>query len=289
MDKEGVVHPDAPSTSAPSLLIARRHFLLAGSAAVVGAAATGLPQQVVRVLKGSDATTLPILSVGYWNGSIGTASAEEAKAGIGHNVKAADRLSASGNALAGGATVRVVGLWRAEQHRATPANIGIKAIFPAVDPKSGEKLSFVAWNHSSTEKSAHRSAPSKFFAPVDGRNALELGVEMTHPVRQEAFLTRKVKEMLSISEPAAPVTKSGVCSMTVNRRSSSLQLNRGVYFIALQESEHDAKPDWSSIKMLDPQAPGATDAAGKGLLYRASLTGAEPVPFSYLVISVDQA
>ena len=50
-----------------------------------------------------------------------------------------------------------------------------------------------------------------------------------------------------------------------------------------------AAPNWNAVRMLDPHAPGALDASGSGVLVQGGLLGYEPVPFSYLMISVNKA
>ncbi|HXH39443.1 MAG TPA: hypothetical protein VNN08_12510 [Thermoanaerobaculia bacterium] len=267
------------------LLLHRRQFVLLSSIAVAGAAASGLPQRALRTVAGADPATLPIVSLGYWDGSLDKASLGTAPPDRFHRLASAASARSADRALDGSARININGFWRAAQHRQKPVSIGLNVLFPA----GGERLPFHAWSHATSRGVARNAPPPHFVVPVDARHPIELNVEMRMPAGATTPALARVKRFLSLDDRNAQQQKSGTCSLALDSRSSSLKLNRGVYFVALQEDPRDQAPNWASVRMLDPHAPGALDASGPGVLVQGGLVGYEPVPFSYLMISVNKA
>jgi hypothetical protein len=276
----------SPGTSHDTpLLLHRREFMVLSSVAVAGAAASGLPQQVMRAVTGSDPISLPIVSLGYWDGSFDKARLGTAPADTMHRLASAATARSSDRALGGSARVSVNGFWRAEHHRHKPVSVALNVLFPVGD----ERLPFHAWSHTTHRGVAKNAPPPQFVVPVNARHPIELNVEMRMPAGATSPALTRVKRFLSLDDRNDQQKKSGACSLALDSRSSSLKLNRGVYFVALQEDPRDAAPNWNAVRMLDPHAPGALDASGSGVLVQGGLFGYEPVPFSYLMISVSKA
>jgi len=285
MDTNDDIRDSVSTNDQDRLLLHRREFLLISSVAVAGAAASGLPQQVMRAVAGSDPISLPIVSLGYWDGSfekarIGTASSDAL-----HRLAAASSPRAGDRVLNGSARVSVNGFWRAEQHRHKPVSVALNVMFPV----GQERLPFHAWSHTTHRGVARNAPPPRFLVPVDTRHPIELNVEMRMPAVSTPPALARVKRFFAIDDSNDPQKKSGACSLALDTRSSSMKLNRGVYFVALQEDPRDSAPNWNAVRMRDPHAPGALDASGAGVLVQGGLLGLEPVPFSYLMISVDKA
>lgn len=284
MDTNDDIRDSVPNTDQDRLLLHRREFMILSSVAVAGAAASGLPQQVMRAVAGSGPISLPIVSLGYWDGSFDKTRAGDGPSDQVHRLVSASTRSAD-RALDGAARVSVNGFWRAEQHRAKPVSVAMNVLFPAGD----EKLPFHAWSHTTHRGVARNAPPPRFVVPVDARHPIEINVEMRMPAGSTPPALARVKRFLSLDDRNDEQKKTGACALALDARSSSVKLNRGVYFVALQEDPRDAAPNWNAVRMLDPHAPGALDASGSGVLVQGGLLGYEPVPFSYLMISVDKA
>ncbi len=285
MDTNNDIRDSVPTNDHDRLLLHRREFMILSSVAVAGAAASGLPQQVMRAVTGSDSISLPIVSLGYWDGSFDKTRAGAASSDAVHRLSAASSARLADRALDGSAKVSVNGFWRAEHHRAKPLSVALNVLFPA----GNEKLPFHAWSHT-THRGVAKNAPSpRFVVPVDARHPIEINVEMRMPAGTTPPALARVKRFFSIDDRNEEQKKIGACALALDAKSSSMKLNRGVYFVALQEDPRDAAPNWNTVRMLDPHAPGALDASGAGVLVQGGLLGYEPVPFSYLMISVDKA
>ena len=285
MDTNDDRRHSAPRDKQERLLLHRREFMVLSSAAFAGAAASGLPQQVMRAVTGADPATLPIVSLGFWDGSLDKAKLGTAPADTFHRVVSAASARSADRALDGSARVGINGFWRAEQHRHKPLSVGLNVMFPAGDAR----LPFHAWSHTTHRGVAKNAPPPQFVVPVDARHPIELNVEMRMPAGSTPPALARVKRFLSLDDRNDQTQKSGACSLALDSRSSSVRLNRGIYFVALQEDPRDPAPNWSAVRMLDLHAPGALDASGPGVLVHRGIFGDEPVPFTYLMISVNKA
>lgn len=269
-----------------AVLLHRREFMILGSVAVAGAAASGLPQQVMRAVAGSHPVSLPIVSLGYWDGSFDKTRLGAGSSETMHRLASAVSARSADRALDGSVRVSVNGFWRAEYHRQKPVSVALNVMFPVGD----ERIPFHAWSHTTHRGVAKNAPPPQFVVPVDARHPIELNIEMRMPAGSTPPALARVKRFLSLDDRNDEQRNgSGACILALDSRSSSIKLNRGVYFIALQEDPRDASPNWSAVRMRDPHAPGALDASGAGILVQGGLLGLEPVPFSYLMISVDKA
>jgi len=285
MDTKNDIRDSVPTKDQDRLLLHRREFMILSSVAVAGAAASGLPQQVMRAVAGSDPVSLPIVSLGYWDGSFDKSRAGAASSDAVHRLTAATSARSADRALDGSARVSVNGFWRAEHHRAKPLSLALNVLFPA----GNEKLPFHAWSHTTHRGTARNAPPPRFVVPVDARHPIEINVEMRMPADATPPALARMKRFFSLDDRNEEQKKTGTCALALDAKSSSLKLNRGVYFVALQEDPRDAAPNWNAVRMLDPHAPGALDASGSGVLVQGGLLGHEPVPFSYLMISVNKA
>jgi|GEM_PF-815065 len=285
MDTNDDIRDSVPANDQDRLLLHRREFMILSSVAVAGAAASGLPQQVIRAVAGSDPISLPIVSLGFWDGSLDKTRLGTAPAEAVHRLTSATSARSADRVLDGSARVSVNGFWRAEHHRAKPLSVALNVLFPA----GNERLPFHAWSHT-THRGVAKNAPSpRFVVPVDARHPIEINVEMRMPAGSTPPALERVKRFFSLDDRNDERKKTGACALAVDSRSSAMKLNRGIYFIALQEDPCDKAPNWSAVRMRDPHAPGALDASGTGVLLQGGLLGLEPVPFSYLMISVDKA
>jgi hypothetical protein len=285
MDTNDDIRDSVPTNDQDRLLLHRREFMILSSVAVAGAAASGLPQQVMRAVAGSDPISLPIVSLGYWDGSLDKTRLGTSPAETMHRLTSANSARSADRVLDGSARVSVNGFWRAGHHRAKPVSVALNVLFPA----GNEKLPFHAWSHTTHRGVAKNSPSPRFVVPVDARHPIEINVEMRMPAGTTPPALARVKRFFSIEERNDEQKKTGACALALDSQSSSMKLNRGVYFVALQEDPRDAAPNWNAVRMLDPHAPGALDASGSGVLVQGGLLGYEPVPFSYLMISVNKA
>lgn len=241
----------------------RRDFLMLGSVATVGVAASmsagtngALGALVQR----------PQLSVGF---------AEPANGEV-RRLHRADQLrSGEADFLAGTARVTVHGLWRPERRRDTSANVSVSVFYA-----NGEStVPFLAWQHSGRSSAARVS----FNAPVQPDGTLPIGIEhsrpfsiLAEPGRRFSRLFRAVPEngvALPVQETLAG--SGNLCSLAASG-GSGLKLRRGTYFVALDRPSH---PNWNAI------------TAGANLNPRSEPVlrlGTMPVDFEYLVISVDR-
>src|SRR5512133_1672189 len=113
------------------LAIPRRDFLRLSSVAAVGVAASAFAEgSVVGSAAGALlARPMPLLGVGYWDGSFAEPST--------HRPVAADRLSSGDRKfLDGGARLRVAGFWRADAQK-QPLSFSVNVHYPAPDVPDG--------------------------------------------------------------------------------------------------------------------------------------------------------
>ena len=241
----------------------RRDFLMLGSVATVGVAASmsaGTNGALASLVQRQQ------LSVGF---------AEPANGEV-QRVHRADQLR-SGDAgfLTGTARVTVHGLWRPERRRDTSANVSVSVFYA-----NGEStVPFLAWQHSGRSSAARVS----FNAPVQPDGTLPIGIEhsrpfsiLAEPGRRFSRLFRTAPEnSLGLPVQETLAGSGNLCSLAAS--GSGLKLRRGTYFVALGRPSH---PNWNAI------------TAGANLNPRSESIlriGSTPVDFDYLVISVDRA
>ena len=248
----------------------RRDFLVLSAAAAAGLAATNVHSDVL----GLTASPMPLLSIGYWNGSLAELTAEQDHPSH-RRVVDASRLNAADASLArDGARVTIHGFWRAGSER-TPLTLGMRAFYPVLDPATGRNASVIAWTWSYGSR-VHNGA--KLEVPI--ADTLDLAFERIQPAASVAPRRRLFSRSVNLS-------RTELASMTPRTGASGVKLRRGVYFVALRESDADRVPSWSSMAVLPGTA--ALDANGAGALRASTLGGLQPAGFSYLVLSVDSA
>ena len=244
-----------PNDDISSFHVHRRQFLIAGSVAAAGLAASNLSASVA----GRDAVPMPLLSVGFSNRTF-----EELRSDESRRIVPADRLAVADMQLAqSGARVTVRGFHRGAAHRG-PLHVGLHAYSPAVDPATGAKTPFLAWACRYGAPGAFAGNHNTFVVPADAAGALQFGVDrLSETARGAAPIWRMARLSGTRRDARAEI---------VALSASGIKLRRGTYFIAVRESETDRTPSWMSVRVRN----GALETVG----------GGEP-PFSYLVLSVD--
>jgi hypothetical protein len=250
----------------------RRDFLLMGSAAVVGLAATGLPAQVIRGVVGGNG--MPILSIGYWPGALRPKS--DAPAVPARRILPVGSLRhADPRFLGAGARMRIEGFWRAAHHAVRPLSLGLTVRYPGQGP---EAQPVMAWSYAATGSCVLANGSSAFSLPVDSGDAIELAFERRRSVRGGD--TEKSRRSLAADLFTSDESATDAASIGMSPGSgSSFHLRPGTYFFAVRETSADLAPAWSNIS-VDPDVPSS------GMLYLDVLGERRPVPFGYLAITV---
>ena len=238
----------------------RRQFLTLTSAAIVGAATTDLPAQIVKDALGVD-EPCPLLSVGYFGGDL----AEPDGSGL---IGADGLRSGDGSLAAGGAVLRVHGFRRGPARAAEEVSIGLNALYQVDGLAETAKVPFLAWS------SASVAASRPFVVPVHQDTPLELTVTKRAPYRNGVPLQHD-ERLTSASK------ERSVVSLTVGSRRRSMKLRSGVYFIALRSNHAERTPYWPSIRL--------ENVDGRPTLVQPGVAGYEPVPFDYVTLSVAKA
>lgn len=255
------------------LPLGRRDFLVLSSAAAVGLAATNVQSEVLNL----GAAPMPMLSVGYWNGSLDELKAESEGPSRRRVVDASKLVAADGSLSDGLARITVHGFWR-PGNQATPLSFAMRAYYPALDAATGERASAIAW---SWTHNARVSNTGRFVAPVGET----LDVAFERGGNTESAAPRRIKQFLGLAAQATRRTEP--VTMTSRTFAQGPKLRRGVYFVALAETDRDRVPSWGSIAVQP--GPSAIDAKSNGPLRISTLGGFEPARFSYVVLSVDRA
>jgi len=254
--RENDVNYPVSAESEPSLMMPRRRFLLLGSAAVLGAAATGYPSEILRVVTGERS-----LSVAHTDALL----VKEREIGAGTRlVRPLGGLD--GRFVRDGARVTVHGFWRAASRAAEPLSVGVTALFPLGE----EKVPFHAWAMTASGTSVHGSSPVAFTVPVAARRPLEIQIDSRAP-RGSQPTSRRLTDLLRLDSPAEETVTT--CSFGPG---GTAPLRRGTYFVAIGK-----KPRWSAVRVADLQTDVALAPSGPGPL--------GPVDFDYLMFSVDHA
>jgi hypothetical protein len=246
------------------MVLPRREFLILGATAVAGLTMGGGSE-----LFGGPAS-MPLLSVGYWNGSPDDLRREDPSPSY-RRIVAAETLAADSSLSGGNVEVTIHGFWRASQHR-LPLTMALRAHYP---PVADVTPSLIAWVW---EPRARMTNQARFEIPL--RETLDLTVERVNAgLDSERITLRDVvthRNRGSRSEMTALSSRSG---------SNGVKLRRGMYFLAIRENDAEPRPAWSSMRVL--QGPSPLDAAGEGVLRTAGAL--DRAPFSYLVLSIDRA
>jgi hypothetical protein len=242
--------------------LARRDFLIMGSAAMAGVAVTSLG---ASTLAAAAAPAGAVLSVGFADGiEAGTRLAAA------QTVRFADRRF-----LDAGARVTVHG---ASQSDAAPSSIRLSVFFPQVTEEG--RLPLLAFA-SSVDAKGHRNTGSRvsFVAPLDADGMLPLALERVDltPSLMQRIAGRGRGIASTVEASAQPVRldtleqRGNVCRLSAG--GDHVGLRAGTYFVALRRTAHDRVPNWSAI------------AVGENALDLRS--GGRAVGFEYVAVSID--
>ena len=252
-------------------LMQRREFLLIGSAAVVGLAATDVPAQVMRGVVGEG--SLPLLSIGYWPGSLRVSETAPARP-----VVPANLLRHADASLADGARMRIEGFRRAPRHEGRPISLGVTVRYSG----HGSDVPPVhAFSYAATRSSVLANGGAAFALPVDAGEAIELAFDR-RPLRTSA--SDKSRRAIAADVFTAADGASDSASLGMKPGEKGFHLRPGTYFFAVRESRADVAPNWSSVRV------DATASLTSGnMLYVDVLGERRPVPFGYVAVTVNAA
>jgi hypothetical protein len=249
--------------------LGRRDFLILGTAAAAGAAATSLAAGTISTIVTPAAGS--ILSVGFVERLQADAS-----------VLGALRLRQADAAfLRSGARVTVLGAFRPEALATAPVSIRLSAFYPYLTEQG--RLPFMAWSQSLDARGVlNVSGGASFTVPLDENGTLPISVERVDltPSRLGRLFAAATPGVASQRPNLASLEGSGnVCRLT-SGNSGDVRLREGTYFIALRRSNSDRAPNWSSLSIQGDKvsAPG-------GVLRN----GERPVPFEYVALSLNYA
>ena len=223
-------------------------------------------QQVVRAL-GIKQDSKPILSVGYWDGLI---RGEGAETPTTHVLNAKDG-GIDGRFRRGAAMVTTYGYWRAPQNRAIPVSLALVAFYPEIDPATGQKIPFVAWNVVVRGERVDGTLRSRFVVPVDNENRIELAVEKHVPVFGTGPDLDQTRALLT--------DRSSVIDL-----GQGVALQRGFYFIALRDNDSQDLPDWGRVRVGELRSADRVEPDGESILTGPA---GNPVGFDYIVLKVE--
>jgi hypothetical protein len=257
------------NTASREWALGRRDFLILGTAAAAGAAATSLAAGTISTIVTPAAGS--ILSVGF-------VERLQADAPV---VGAARFRQADAEFLRSGARVTVLGAFRPEALATAPVLIRLSAFYPYVSEQG--RLPYMAWSHSLDARGVlNISGGVSFKAPLDENGTLPIAVE-----RVDSTPSR-FGRLFAVAAPgtesrrpnlAALESRGNVCRLT-SGDSGDVRLREGTYFIALRRSNADRAPNWSSISI-----EGDKVSAPGGVLRN----GERPVPFEYVALSLKYA
>jgi hypothetical protein len=258
------------NTATREWALGRRDFLIFGTAAAAGVAATSLAAGTISTVVAPAAGS--ILSVGF----VERLQADAPVTG------AARFRQADAEFLRSGARVTVLGAFRPAALAGAPVSIRLSAFYPHVGEQG--RLPFMAWSQSLDARGVlNASRRTSFTAPLDENGTLPISVERVDltPSRFGRFFAAAAPSVGSPARPdLATLESSGnVCRLT-SGNSGDVRLREGTYFIALRRSNSDRAPNWRSISIQGDEisAPG-------GVLRN----GDRPVPFEYIALSLKYA
>jgi hypothetical protein len=257
-----------PEAGSERWALPRRDFLVLGSAAIFGAAASSITATATPLSLIASAEAGAVLSVGFIDrtGPISPESKTPAT-----NPVSADSLR--GNAAGfrrSGARVLIHGLTSPE-HR-TSASVHLSTFAPSAEGP----VPFLAWTHGAGRHGVTISSPRAFFvAALDENGTLPIAIE------RRGAATRWSRLFVSPAADTLPdlatLEQNGhVCRLTSGHQDDA-GLRAGTYFIALRHSSSDRQPDWGSIDV------DWTSADADVVLHRHG----RPVDFEYVTLTVD--
>jgi hypothetical protein len=193
---------------------------------------------------------IPAAAIGYWNPHSETVR------------PAARLLWGARDMIVNGVRVTVHGLGGGHSDR-NMAAVSLFVHFPTWQP--GGRVPFNVWNFHN-----------------DGLNDDDRPVSFCIPVRQSEGMTLSVvyPEQSDRTNVSTPVRTAHVCRFSIAPWNKQPKLRQGVYFIALTDDRSNVLPDWDECRFVP--------IFQKGRLTGGTLwSGTRPVPFHYLILSVD--
>jgi hypothetical protein len=254
-----------PDAGSERWALPRRDFLVLGSAAVFGAAASTITASPLSLVASPEVGA--VLSVGFIDRT-GPVSLESKTP----NPRAVSAGTLRGNAdgfRRSGARVLVHGLTSPE--RRTSASVHLSTFAPSVEGP----VPFLAWTHGAGRHGVTISSPSAFFvAALDENGTLPIAIE------RRGAATRWSRLFVSPAGDTLPdlaiLEQNGhVCRLTSGSQGDGLRA--GTYFIALRHSSSDRQPDWRSIDVDWTSADAGVALRRHG----------RPVDFEYVTLTVD--
>jgi hypothetical protein len=278
-------HENSDRATATPFLMERRQFILTTAAGMAGLMALS----PAKLFADAPADSSPLLSVGFWNAHLApTRTGGVITSWSSLNVQAGREITSSDPTfLRAGAEVQVLGYWRPAARRAAPLSVTFDALF--TNPAGGDKLPFFAWSYASAAGVESSAGPVRFRLPVGASDALDLRVTRRPPVTPVTATTSR-RKVVTTAIGNTGTTRAEVTSFSINGLPDTQRLQRGVYFIAVRESASEALPDWSAVRVIDPDKDHiAVDLKTTGLLRQNGLLDSQEVPFSYLVVAINPA
>jgi hypothetical protein len=250
-----------PDAEIEKWALPRRDFLVFGSAAIFGAAASSVTAATLRVVAAPSAGA--VLSVGYTERTASTASS---------SVVAATNLRVSdGSFRHSGVHVLVHGLSSNVNNEQFAVRLSTFA------PTANGPIPFLAWSHSANRGHAITSPRASFIAALDENGTLPIAIERVSAGSwSRRFLQAAPITTVALPDLAALEQSGNVCRLS-SGNSGDVRMRAGTYFIALRRTSSDRQPDWSSIE-IDPAVADASDALRR--FGRA-------VDFEYIAVTID--
>jgi len=255
-----------PDAGSEKWALPRRDFLVLGSAAIFGAAASSITATPLSLVAAPEAGS--VLSVGFIDRT-GPVS-PESKTSANHPVSA-DRLRVSDAGFRGSGTRVLVHGLTSPEHR-TSASVHLSTFAPSADGP----VPFLAWTHGSGRHGLTTSSPrASFVAALDENGTLPIAIE------RRGAATRWTRRFVPLAADTLPdlstLEQNGhVCRLTSGQPGDA-SLRAGTYFIALRHSSSDRQPDWRSIEVDWTSADAGVALRRHG----------RPVDFEYVTLTVD--
>lgn len=252
-----------PDAELEKWALPRRDFLVFGSAAVFGVAASSVTAATLRVVAAPSAGA--VLSVGYTERTATTAAS---------SVVPAKNLRVSAGCFRhSGAHVLVHGL-----SSQTKNNEQMSVRLSTFAPTAAGPIPFLAWSYSTDRGRTITSPRASFVAALDENGTLPIAIERRESVSgwSRRFLSSAPATKAAWPDLAALEQSGNVCRLS-SGSSGDVRMRAGTYFIALRRTSSDRQPDWSSID-VDPMVADASDALRRY---------GRPVDFEYVAITID--
>jgi hypothetical protein len=240
-----------PEAETGKWALPRRDFLVLGSAAIFGAAASSVAGGTLSVVASPAAGS--VLSVGFTDR---TAPVAEPDAGV--TATPANGLRAGDAGFrSSGARILVHGLTSPEHRASSSVHLSTFA------PSAAGAVPFLAWSHGVSASSPRTS----FVAALDENGTLPIAIERRDAPGRWSRLFVQQADVLP--EVGALEQSGNVCRLTT--------LRPGTYFIALRHSSADRQPNWRSIEVDWTSADAGVTLRRHG----------RPVDFEYVTLTVD--